>query len=503
MRPLSRIPRSLAAKFLLLLVIFIAVPVIIYGQLKLADQERATLLLRSVQEQGWLVGHSLRPFLERFEGQDALVLHETLSDLGVRGMRVRLLFRPEGEEGYDSFYFVASSQSQPADQLEDELEQLVTPDILGKLEDSCRGQQPLSVRYRNPEGGEEFLTSITPVNAPKGCWAIITSHATSELLRSSLGRPYWQMPEVRVAAAIYLLMAIVVMAIFLGLWGSLRKFALLANQIRSHGTPSLSFSSLNRVPELSDVAREFDRMVNTLQKSAKDIRDAAEENAHALKAPIAVISQATEPLRRAIPPENTKGKRALEVVEQSVARLDSLVGAARRMEETVAELLNPPRERINLSVLMQTLLSPYVEGTEGQHQTVVESRVSEGIEVLGGAELLETVAENLIDNAISFSPDNGTVRVHLYSENDKAVLTVEDDGPGVSPENLERIFERNYSHRPGANPSALPQASVKLPNFGIGLWVVRRNVEAIGGIVWARNRNEGGLCVRIELPLAT
>ncbi|WP_022727066.1 sensor histidine kinase [Fodinicurvata sediminis] len=501
MRPLTRIPRSLAAKFLLLLVIFISVPVIIYGQLKLADQERATLLLRSVQEQGWLVGRSLRPFLERFEGQDAMVLHETLSDLGVRGMRVRLLFRPEGEEGYDSFYYVATSQSQPAEQLEEELEQLVTPDILGKLEDTCRGQQPLSVRYRTPEGGEEFLTSITPVNAPKGCWAIITSHATSELLRSSLGRPYWQMPEVRVAAAIYLLMAIVVMAIFLGLWGSLRKFALLANQIRSHGAPSLSFSSLNRVPELSEVAREFDRMVNTLQKSAKDIRDAAEENAHALKAPIAVISQATEPLRRAIPPENTKGKRALEVVEQSVTRLDSLVGAARRMEETVAELLNPPRERIDLSALMQTLLSPYVEGAEGQ-VTVVKSSISDGMEVLGGAELLETVAENLIDNAISFSPENGTIRVHLYSENGKAVLTVEDEGPGVPPENLERIFERNYSHRPGANPSALPQASVKLPNFGIGLWVVRRNVEAIGGSVWARNRDEGGLCMRIELPLA-
>ncbi|MFC4351335.1 sensor histidine kinase [Fodinicurvata halophila] len=503
MRPLSRIPRSLAAKFLLLLLIFIAVPVIIYGQLRLADQERATLLLRSVQEQGWLVGRSLRPFLERFEGQDAMVLHETLSDLGVRGMRVRLLFRPEGEQGYDSFYYVASSQSQAAEQLEAELEELITPDILGQLEDTCRGQQPLSVRYRNPEGGEEFLTSITPVNAPKGCWAIITSHATSELLRSSLGRSYWQMPEVRVAAAIYLLMALVVMAMFLGLWNSLRKFALLANQIRSHATPSISFSSLNRVPELSDVAREFDRMVNTLQKSAKDIRDAAEENAHALKAPIAVISQAIEPLHRAIPPENTKGKRALEVVEQSVVRLDSLVGAARRMEETVAELLNPPREQINLSALMSTLLTPYTEGTEGQSHAVVRANISEGIEVLGGAELLETVAENLIDNAISFSPDGGLVMVSLYSEGNEAILSIEDEGPGVPPENLDRIFERNYSHRPGEVPSSLPQHSVKLPNFGIGLWVVRRNVEAIGGTVEAYNRPEGGLCVRITLPLSS
>ena len=81
-RTLARVWRSLAAKLLILLAIFVAVPVVLYGPFRLADEERNTLLLQSVQQQGWLVGRSLRPYLERFQGNDASVLQETIADLG-------------------------------------------------------------------------------------------------------------------------------------------------------------------------------------------------------------------------------------------------------------------------------------------------------------------------------------------------------------------------------------------------------------------------------------
>lgn len=502
-RPVGAVWRSLGAKLLVLLAIFVAVPIVLYGPFRVADQERNTLLLQSVQQQGWLVGRSLRPFLERFQGTDASVLQETVADIGRQGVRVRLLLRPAEPVGTSSFFLVASSDRLGTDAMEAELARLLATDVLVTLEETCEGQKPLATRYLAPDGGEEVLTSITPVDGPRGCWAIVTAHATADLLSATLGRPYWQLPEVRLAAAIYVLMALVVILLFLGFWVSLRRFAGLAERIRARSVrDGASFAKLNRMPELSAVAQEFDRMVATLEQSAREIHHAAEENAHALKAPLAVISQAVEPLRRAVPEDNERGQRALHLVEQSVVRLDALVAAARRMEETVAELMNPPRERIDLSALLGRLIAPYAIGAPGNATVRVTSELEPGIEILAGVDLVETVVENLLDNAVSFSPPGGEVRIALQRQGARALLTVEDRGPGVAAEDLERIFERNYSKRPrSASDTELGSGiTVKLPNFGIGLWVVRRNIEAIGGSVQAENREDGGLRLCVEIP---
>ncbi|HLS68349.1 MAG TPA: HAMP domain-containing sensor histidine kinase [Kiloniellales bacterium] len=504
-RTVARVWRSLAAKLLAILVIFIAVPVVLYGPFRLADEERNTLLLQSVQQQGWLVGRSLRPFLERFQGTDASVLQETIADLGSEGLKVRLLLRPSEAAGSNSFFLVASTDRLNTDDMERELEQLIETDVLHTLEETCEGQQPLATRYVSPDGEAEVLTSITPVNGQRGCWAIVTAHSTSELLSATLGRPYWQLPEVRLAAAIYILMAIAVITLFLGFWSSLRRFAGLAARIRGRSVEDgASFARLNRMPELAEVAEEFDRMVDNLEQSAREIRYAAEENAHALKAPLAVISQSVELLRRAISKDNERGQRALQLVEQSVGRLDALVAAARHMEETVAELMNPPRKRLDLSRLLSRLIAPYAVGACGNATVRVASELEPGIEILAGPDLVETVVENLLDNAVSFSPPGGEVRISLSRHKQQALLTVEDRGPGVPREDLERIFERNYSNRPPNAADAVlgHAAGIKLPNFGIGLWVVRRNIEAIGGSVRAMNREGGGLRIEVEIPRA-
>ena len=74
-----------------------------------------------------------------------------------------------------------------------------------------------------------------------------------------------------------------------------------------------------------------------------------------------------------------------------------------------------------------------------------------------------------------------------------AELAIADTGPGVAPENLERIFDRYFSRRPGPEGQA--------SHFGIGLWIARRNIEALGGSIRAENRAPAGLVVRIALPL--
>ena len=117
------------------------------------------------------------------------------------------------------------------------------------------------------------------------------------------------------------------------------------------------------------------------------------------------------------------------------------------------------------------------------------------LEDIFGDDMLEVVAENILDNAIGFSSPGGAITVSLRRNGQIAEFVVEDEGPGVAAENLERIFERYYSQRPRT-------ADEEDDHFGIGLWIVRRNVEAMGGTVAASPRESGGLRIAVQLRLA-
>jgi two-component system sensor histidine kinase ChvG len=111
--------------------------------------------------------------------------------------------------------------------------------------------------------------------------------------------------------------------------------------------------------------------------------------------------------------------------------------------------------------------------------------------------VLDVVVENILDNAVGFSPDDGEIGVMLRAQGGEATLRIDDRGPGAPAEQIGRIFERSFSlrRRRGA-------AGDETEHAGLGLWIVRRNVEALGGRVQAENRAGGGLSQTVTLPLA-
>jgi two-component system sensor histidine kinase ChvG len=128
-----------------------------------------------------------------------------------------------------------------------------------------------------------------------------------------------------------------------------------------------------------------------------------------------------------------------------------------------------------------------------QVNLTLDRRIAKGVTVLAAPDILETVFENVLENAVSFSPAGGHVHVSLQRVDGGLEAQIKDEGPGVPEQKLERIFERYVSERPAAGADGRP-------HFGIGLWIVRRNVEAMGGHVHAENRKQGGLCMVIRLP---
>ena len=498
-RRLAGIARSLVARLVLLVMIFAAVPVLLYGEFRSADSERQSILIEALREKGLLIGQAMAPILSRADGILYIRLGEELTRYAVGTMSLRLLYRPAPSPDPLAFFYVAAAPSMTSESFEAERRQLVDDGSLQRLAESCAGDMPLATRIDLPGGGPELLTSITPVQTAGGCWALLASTKLDPLGERDLGLPFWQSEKVRLAAAVYLALAGVVLLVFFSLWRSLVRFRRQARAVRE-GNASADFAQRNRVPELAPVAAEFDRMVDRLNESADSIRHAAEDTAHAFKTPLAVIRQAVEPLKRRTINLDNRGTAAVRAIESALEKLDSLVLAARQLDRVTADSLDPPRTLIDVTTLCRSLAEGYNDDLHAP-SPAIEAAVADNLRVLGGVDLLETAIENVLDNALSFTPADQTVRLAAMRNGGRVVITVDDCGPGVPPDDLARIFERYYSHRQrGVHNRPIHDASHD--HDGIGLWITRRNVEAMGGRVNAENRMAGGFRLTLELPAA-
>ena len=196
-----------------------------------------------------------------------------------------------------------------------------------------------------------------------------------------------------------------------------------------------------------------------------------------------------------MPAESQRGQRAIDNIDQSLDRLDGLIASARRLDEATADLVTEPRRHVDLS----RLLGKMVEGQAAllrRRGIRLHGELSPDIVVLGSEEMIETVLENLIDNAASYSPAESEILVRLWEGDAAAQIEVSDAGPGAPPAQLDQIFERYFSARRSESDGDFEA------NFGIGLSIARRNVEAMHGTIYAENRLPEGLTVHIRLPVA-
>ncbi len=482
---------------MILAVIFVAVPIFLYLEFQATYQGNQRLLLRSVRDQGRVISQSLLPMLETADARSLPDLGDVLSGYANQVTTIKLLLSPANPgRRRGGFYYVASWPTVSPANLDAQRKILAQQGVLSHLAKHCRGQPPYSLMYRQPTGGAQIVTAVTPLSTPAGCWAVVASFAADAFPSFHLGEPYWETPPVRVAAVSYLLMAAITFSSLLSVRAGLTRFARRARRIRERGPDKGSFSHRADLPELEDVAAEFDRMVASLHRSAAELRRAAEDNAHAFKTPMAVIRQSLEPLRRAVSEDNQRAGRALGLIESSLDRLDGLVASARRLDEATADLLAEPRVPVDLERAVRRLTHVRSSLLAARGVTITADLLP-GSFVLGTEEMIETVLENLLDNAVSFSPSGGTVEVRLSREGRFIDLSVSDQGPGVPADQLERIFDRYYSER-----SSEEAGDTGATYFGIGLAIARRNVAAMGGTIVAGNRPKGGLSVMIRLPAA-
>jgi len=481
--------------------IFAALPVVLYGQFESADRQMRDLVTRALQDRSALIADALAPTLKNIDpNKGQVALNADLAKYSSDGTILKLMFQPAAEHDAAGvarrFYFVASAPQIRADEVSAELDELSHRGILQRLSDVCMWDTTNEIRYKQPDGTFELLTSIIPIRTTAGCWVLTSTHATSEFLNTSIGRPYWETREMRVAAAIYLVLAVIALLVAVSIRLSLRRFREVAAEISQGRIGDYAFSQRNVVPELSSVARDFDKLVHDLRGVSQQIRQSAEDKAHSFKTPLAAIRSALEPVRRAVPGDNQRARRALEIVDSSLARLLDLVIAAQRHDISTAELIEAPRIRADFTQLIGDAALHFREILASKDIRLIR-RLDERAIVRAGRGMLEVVLQNVLENAISFSPPGGTIVMTLTTNGETVDLQIDDEGPGADPAKIGYMFERYFSSRPRNVEDVDAQASA---HAGLGLWIVQRNVEALGGRVGAANRIGGGLSVTITLP---
>lgn len=147
--------------------------------------------------------------------------------------------------------------------MQSERERISSLGILNRLDISCRSDKAAAIRHRHGDGNEYLISSITPVQTAAGCWAVIASYTNDAYLQSTLGKAYWQTPQIQIAAILYCAVAAVAVFLLLRVRDQLLKFRGIAVDVGPHAG-ALSLAEQNVTPELDDVAAEFDRIVERL-----------------------------------------------------------------------------------------------------------------------------------------------------------------------------------------------------------------------------------------------
>lgn len=491
-----QIIHSFTLKLLLLAAILLAVPLILWWQFQDSERQQAGLLHNAVNQTGRVVAAMLRPHFANFRNEPAKALRDALQGAALIDTNVKVLVRLAGSRP-DDFIYIASAPPLPAAYLQKERRDLVQAGIFQRLAPTCDRATDLEVNFVNPAGQKEVLTSMTPVHVEGNCWIVITSQNASALAPAALRISFWSLPSLPVAVVIYLLSVVLVLLLLVHLWRNVSRFQGAARRIRLRGEGVTSFRELNTIPELTAVADDFDALVTALTESQAFIKQTAEESSHALKAPLAVIAQSIEPLKRATPPDDAVAQRSIQLIERSVARLDAVVSSVRDLEQAAADVVYPVRRHMELSQFLTQLLMDYEETLAAQGKRL-EASISPGVTAVANEDLLEPVIENILENAASFTPKFGTIEVTLDKSGDTAHVRVADRGPGVEPERLPRIFDRYVTYREEHEGEGATLTSTEL-HQGLGLWIVKRNVEGLGGKVTARNRDGGGFEIIVSL----
>jgi two-component system, OmpR family, sensor histidine kinase ChvG len=347
----------------------------------------------------------------------------------------------------------------------------------GEVARALDGQKASMVRIN--ERGDVIVSVAVPVQRFRA--------VRGALMLSTQGADIDDMVEAERLAIlkVFLIAAAVMIVLSILLAGTIaepvRRLADAAERVRHRIRSRVEIPDFTRrrdeIGHLSGTLRD---MTDALYSRIEAIESFAADVAHELKNPLTSLRSAVETLPLAKSDESRS--RLLTIIQHDVRRLDRLISDISDASRLDAELQRQESAPVDFAKLLSTLVAVANEVKREDCVKVTlrfEGGAGRGFQVPGHDSRLGQVIDNLIENARSFSPAGGAVRVTCRRSRQHVEILVDDDGPGVRPEVREKIFERFYTDRPHQGFGQ---------NSGLGLSISKQIVEAHGGSIAVENR---------------
>lgn len=291
--------------------------------------------------------------------------------------------------------------------------------------------------------------------------------------------------------------------------GPMRRLSAAADQVsRNIAAPKQLPEFADRTDEVGQMAGAFQAMTAALYKRIEASEKFAADVAHELKNPLTAARSTAESLGFARTDEQRD--QLIEQIQMELKRLNRLITDVSNASRLDAELARKEMRTIDVTTMLRnvvTIFRDIIAGDSRRIELVITPEPYSGTYIIVGDEgRLGQVLTNLLDNAVSFSPEGGIVTVRARVSGPSVEILVEDQGPGIPADRLEMIFDRFYSDRPATDQS-------RGKNSGLGLSISREIVVAHGGQIAAANRYEDvgavgantrpvGACFTVRLPVA-
>jgi two-component system, OmpR family, sensor histidine kinase ChvG len=304
--------------------------------------------------------------------------------------------------------------------------------------------------------------------------------------RSQLGLIIGTISTIAILLSLFLARTIVV---------PLQTLARAAEQVRFGRAREVDVPRLpDRGDEIGQLSRAVSDMSIALRARVDAVEQFAADVAHELKNPLASLASAVEALASVRKPEQRDQLQA--IIKQDVRRLDRLITDISDLSRIDARISRARFQKVDLSDLIEAQLAERASRQRDAGVSIAFAKPAKGVaNVHGDPNQLERVFANLIDNAVSFSPAKGTVRISATRAEQGVIVTVDDDGPGVPNSARTAVFERFHSDRPAESFGK---------HSGLGLSIARTIVEAHGGsiAIVAKTGGVAGACFQTILPAA-
>jgi two-component system sensor histidine kinase ChvG len=347
-----------------------------------------------------------------------------------------------------------------------------------EVQQALNGQNSSMVRIN--ERGEVIVSVAVPVQRFRAVHGALMLSTQGDDIDKMVAAERVAILRVFGAAAAVMIMLSLLLASTIA--GPVRRLADSAEGVRRRIRTRVEIPDFTRrrdeIGHLSGALRD---MTDALYNRIEAIERFAADVSHELKNPLTSLRSAVEtlPLART---ENSRS-RLLAVIEHDVKRLDRLISDISDASRLDAELQRQDVAPVDVRRLLTTLTSVSNETRLG-HDVAVQVRFegrspTDTFSVPGHDSRLGQVISNLLMNAQSFSNAGGKVRIVCRRLKSEIEIVIDDDGPGIRDDALERIFERFYTDRPHQGFGQ---------NSGLGLSISKQIVEAHGGRIWAENR---------------